>query len=564
MAQVQGYPPARLISTGDYGRPDMLILASNNPECQFDCTKHPSSTFRTRKRAFPVYHVEFARQYEAEIHEKIVEIVQTHLLSACLWRLHVLRWGFQFSATANPIVVHLLAVGDVANELALAIVNQISATIATSWQVGEPVYVDLCRPPPQDLLFFKAPKLRASEDPEGCPPETRAGQDLSGSWSQMYTSPPFPGMSVGKKDETAAGSFTGYIKHEENEIYGLTCAHVLDPSGKVLGVDRKGTYVYTPGETSHLVEMPAMNDDTATKKGCKESYDMWSSAKEEETKKLEKLKVLEALGVHEGSFAGTSRAAETALRAAEMSLEHWSEMVKQSESWTEIQPRKAIIAVSDPNTPSTAYAGRLDWAIFEIDVGLQTKNKHLPHSMFDSDSEFLELDSSHRNALEAHFDSGNIGPIGPQTNADERNPKDKAEAFRSAAWRYFRPGPEFKPLRRDDPKSDEVFFKVPSRTTGWKQGTFTGIKATLASSEFPNITREWCFVSPSPYDQVTRPGDSGAPLIDSNFRPIAMAWGGLGIGYHTIHDVTYATPIHVILSDIETCMGWAEGSVSFC
>jgi hypothetical protein len=78
------------------------------------------------------------------------------------------------------------------------------------------------------------------------------------------------------------------------------------------------------------------------------------------------------------------------------------------------------------------------------------------------------------------------------------------------------------------------------------------------------VTRELCFVTHAPVGgRVTEGGDSGAPLIDKNYRPVAILWGG-EIPEERFKDVTYGTPLRVILKDIERHLDWQEGSVSYC
>jgi hypothetical protein len=77
------------------------------------------------------------------------------------------------------------------------------------------------------------------------------------------------------------------------------------------------------------------------------------------------------------------------------------------------------------------------------------------------------------------------------------------------------------------------------------------------------VTRELCFVTHDPVGHVTKGDDSGAPLIDKNYRPVAILWGG-AIPEDQFKDVTYGTPLRVILRDIERRLDWQEGSVSYC
>lgn len=58
-------------------------------------------------------------------------------------------------------------------------------------------------------------------------------------------------------------------------------------------------------------------------------------------------------------------------------------------------------------------------------------------------------------------------------------------------------------------------------------------------------------------------GDSGSIVIDQEFRPVAIIWGGDTHYFATgPKDVTYASPLSKTLRDIESRLRWAEGSVS--
>ncbi len=58
-------------------------------------------------------------------------------------------------------------------------------------------------------------------------------------------------------------------------------------------------------------------------------------------------------------------------------------------------------------------------------------------------------------------------------------------------------------------------------------------------------------------------GDAGSIIVDRDFRPVAMIWGG---DDHSVAkgptEVTYASPLCQIFRDIERRLQWAEGSVS--
>jgi hypothetical protein len=97
----------------------------------------------------------------------------------------------------------------------------------------------------------------------------------------------------------------------------------------------------------------------------------------------------------------------------------------------------------------------------------------------------------------------------------------------------------------------------------WVGGTFNAIRSTQNTAERKITTREWCLVALNPKGAMSAPGDSGSIILDGEFRPVAMIWGG---DEHNFamgpRDVTYASPLTGVLRDIEKCLGWIEGSVS--
>ena len=150
------------------------------------------------------------------------------------------------------------------------------------------------------------------------------------------------------------------------------------------------------------------------------------------------------------------------------------------------------------------------------------------------------------------------------------NPKAKAlvtsclgNNFIENSETYLNSGPNFKAIRVTNPDPEEIFFKIPSRSSGWREAQYNEIRGTIGVGDGPE-TREWCFTCRSSYDAVSLSGDSGTPLVDSNYQPVAILWGGEEHGQGGFKDVTYATPIHEILKDIERRMGWQRGSVTFC
>jgi len=129
------------------------------------------------------------------------------------------------------------------------------------------------------------------------------------------------------------------------------------------------------------------------------------------------------------------------------------------------------------------------------------------------------------------------------------------------ASEYLVSQPLFKPLRATRPTVNELYLKSPGRSSkNWMAAKCNDVQRTV--KYMGEILQEYCFIlADGTSTPSTRKGDSGSIIFDSNFKPLAMVWGGddndLEFG-----DVTCATPIVDILSSIEKECGWAQGSVS--
>lgn len=121
-----------------------------------------------------------------------------------------------------------------------------------------------------------------------------------------------------------------------------------------------------------------------------------------------------------------------------------------------------------------------------------------------------------------------------------------------------------------------IYFKAPSRTSDWKACSLNSIKSIHHSPEY-GTSHEYIFVSREYSDEVSKAGDSGALIYKISdvstsgtavLIPMAMIWGGIrGTKEKVVepfNDVTFATPVDVLLEDIESEMGWEKGSVEFC
>lgn len=126
--------------------------------------------------------------------------------------------------------------------------------------------------------------------------------------------------------------------------------------------------------------------------------------------------------------------------------------------------------------------------------------------------------------------------------------------------------------------NDTIYFKPTSRTFGWKACSMNGImsvQTTLRVNDTtPKTSDEYVFVGRQE-GAISTKGDSGALICELEacadgkniaLTPMAMIWGGNpdgGVVLQGFDDVTYATPVDVLVRDIETEMGWDGGSLEF-
>ncbi|RDW58683.1 hypothetical protein BP6252_13159 [Coleophoma cylindrospora] len=87
--------------------------------------------------------------------------------------------------------------------------------------------------------------------------------------------------------------------------------------------------------------------------------------------------------------------------------------------------------------------------------------------------------------------------------------------------------------------------------------------STLCDGDF-GLTREWAF-RPVLRADGSRPlsqrGDSGSSILNSDFAVEGMIWGGDTSAANI--EVTYATPISVVIRHVEERIDWVMGSLQW-
>ena len=82
------------------------------------------------------------------------------------------------------------------------------------------------------------------------------------------------------------------------------------------------------------------------------------------------------------------------------------------------------------------------------------------------------------------------------------------------------------------------------------------LKSVIRTTERKIISEEWAITSVlRSKDQLpsfSEPGDSGPCIWDMKGRPAGILMAGNGSGLDDMHDVTYATPLELLLEDIRS------------
>ncbi|CZR51507.1 uncharacterized protein PAC_01384 [Phialocephala subalpina] len=312
-----------------------------------------------------------------------------------------------------------------------------------------------------------------------------------------------PYSSIGPAQINSVGTLSGYIQHRDKDgrttVYALTCRHVIDPDG-ILG---NKPYVEDSGHPKQQVTCPATSDHKTTIQeiNTKITTLQWATEFRNDI--------------------NTTREITTLDQALKNAMQYNIDLGH-------------IYATSGLGRLLPQFQGRSDWAVMSVtNPAISAGNKHVRTL-----GSFVSFDHP---------------PIAQVDND-----------FRYAATKHFNLGPYFKPVRDDDLTPGELVFKPRSRTTNkWVGGTFNAIRSTQKTKGRSSATRELCLIALNPQGFMSAKGDSGSIIVDRDFRPVAIIWGGDTHYFATgPKDVTYASPLSKTLRDIESCLQWAEGSVS--
>ncbi|KAF7941811.1 uncharacterized protein EAE97_006648 [Botrytis byssoidea] len=451
--------------------------------------------------------------------------LKTFLVSSlpnCSWILNVLHLGFGADKYANPIVIHVCIQTPhyfTDNEdAALKVVQGMEKIIKENLDnqkhgndMHEKFTIDISQ-----IYYSSSSKtemnktcdndLRSTDCPE------IPGVNLANNFPSVFLNDtPCPGLSIGRAETKEkiypAGSLTGFLQ-QGDAIYSLTCSHVAFPDPE----RPSEVYKYNDGMEQFKITLPAFKDHKAT-----------LEAMEDEIKYARNT---------------VEKAEKRQVQCPEMDFSIRIQLRKEEEI---LCMRRLNVAQNYDIYAGYVYAASNEW-------------RKLPTFYFLKEPQI----------------SGFIEKFGEKYWSP-----DECKAFITRC-QGLQNSMEF---NVSHPKSfsllneKSLFFKPVSRTTGWKACEVNFVRAIVHNQN--STSDEHVFIGDDTKEgkeKISDGGDSGALIysLDVDIKgktilvPMAMVWAGNKHGFEGFQgDVTYATPIEEVLKDIESEMGWENGSLKF-
>ncbi|THV44166.1 hypothetical protein BGAL_0713g00020 [Botrytis galanthina] len=532
-----------------YGLRDQEIIATNQKAEDVLVTGFvPNPFWHSFRKDVTAVHTPDDEQYIQCFENELRLPLKTFLISSlprCSWILNVLHLGFGADKYANPIVIHVCIQTPhyfTDNEDAALKVIQGMEKIIKENLDAQKHGNDMHEKFTIDISQIYYPNSSKTEMNENCGTDLRStnspeipGVNLANNFPFIYShDTPCPGLSIGREKLNEviypAGSLTGFLR-QEDKIYSLTCSHVAFPDPERLSE----RYKYNNGMEQFKITLPAFKDHKVTLETMEDEIKHARSTvekaekrqvmcpemdfssriqlgKEEETRCMRRLTVAQAYDIYAGYVYAASN------------------------EWRKV----------------ATYNGILDWAL--IRNACVDPSNQLPAFYFREESQIM----------------GFIEEFGNKYwSPDER----KAFNTKFQTLQHSIESNVSHPRSFSLFNEKSIYFKALSRTTGWKACELNGVQAIVHNQN--STSDEHVFISDDTQkakEKISEGGDSGALIytIDVDIQgnpvlvPMAMIWAGNTVGFEGFQgDVTYATPIEEVLKDIESEMGWENGSLKF-
>ncbi|TGO45395.1 hypothetical protein BCON_0397g00050 [Botryotinia convoluta] len=538
-----------------YGLSEQEVIATNQKAEDVLVTGFvPNPFWHSFQKSVAAVHNPDDEQYIQCFENELRLPLKTFLISSlpnCSWILNVLHLGFGADKYANPIVIHVCIQTPhyfTNNKAAALKVVQGMEKIIKEKLDNQKYENDIHEKFNIDICQIYNSKSKTSELESKDEVNKNSGTDLRSSNSTHFpgviltenfpavylNDTPCPGLSIGRGETEEriypAGSLTGFLQ-QENTLYSLTCSHVAFPDPE----RSSERYKYNDGMEQFKISIPAFKDHKATLEAMKYKLKHARIAIEKAEKRQVMCPEMDFSSRIQWNKEEEIHCARQLKEAQDYSI-HAGYVYAASEEW-----RKVV-----------TFNGILDWALIR-NACVDPRNQ-LPPFYLLKEPQVL----------------GFIEKFGDKYwSSDERKAfTTKCQALQdSIEFNVSHP----RSFSLFNEKS--IYFKALSRTTGWKACELNVIQAIVHNQN--STSDERVFIGDDTQkakEKISDGGDSGALIysIDVDIEgntvlvPMAMIWAGNTDGFEGFQgDVTYATPIEEVLKDIESEMGWENGSLKF-
>ena len=344
----------------------------------------------------------------------------------------------------------------------------------------------------------------------------------------------------GRTPEGTLGFYVTFPNHP-GKVYGVTCRHVLFPSRGGSGEPNKLYSHKNRSEPRRQVILPGDRFLGILKERAKEGREVQQNIVDAQRKKLA------ALVEREGQDPDRGQAIQDIIKGAQKTIGDFDQWIRDLDNKWKDQKNRVVghVVYAPPiSTEDPPHNYTLDWCLYEVDL---EKIKDFSGNVIDLGHE------------------GMGGKIGSAMNPNIRNPY-KFAPLSDRQWPIQNtciPLDEMKhPKTFDENNSPALSVLKRGRATGVTCGVANEIESYIRTyAEVGSFkSKEWAIVGfDEPFNPFSKNGDSGALVVDAQGRMGGMLTGGSGKS--VVIDVSYATPMVVLLKDMEK-HGWPNANTN--